>query len=77
VFPPSTWFGYNILSPFTALKVSDDSLIWIFWSFFINGFVFEVVFWAGHYIQHLSPDLYRKFHLLHHTTKADIALSGI
>jgi sterol desaturase/sphingolipid hydroxylase (fatty acid hydroxylase superfamily) len=76
VFPPLAWIGYHILSPFTALKVSDDSLIWMLWSYFINGFVYEVVFWVGHYLEHLSPDLYRKFHMLHHTTKADIALSG-
>jgi sterol desaturase/sphingolipid hydroxylase (fatty acid hydroxylase superfamily) len=76
VFPPLAWIGYHILSPFPALKLSDDSLIWIIWSYFINGLVFEVVFWVGHYLEHLSPDLYRKFHLLHHTTKADIALSG-
>ena len=70
-------------------------------SCFICGLMFELTFFAGHYLgtkleilvqiigfflwlkvsqlwpkEHVFPNAYRKFHLLHHTTKADTAISG-
>ena len=54
--------------------------------------MFELAFFTGHYLgedmfsinailtfiraEHVLPSCYRKFHLLHHTTKADTAVSG-
>lgn len=75
-FPLMIYIGYNWLSPYPALKVSEDSVLWFIWSYFLDGFIFEVIFWSGHYLEHLFPELYRDYHLLHHTTKSDVAFSG-
>ncbi len=74
-FCPLIYLGYK-LSPYEPLKVSEDTPFWFLWSYFLDGFIFEVIFYLGHYLEHLSPDLYRKYHLLHHTSKADMAFSG-
>ena len=48
----------------------------IFASCIVCGLMFEIAFFFGHYLEHVLPTAYRKYHLLHHTTKADTAISG-
>lgn len=68
---------YAMLSPSgKMLDTAQDGIVWFLWSYFIDGMIYEAVFWSGHYLEHLSPKLYRDFHLLHHTTKSDLAFSG-
>ena len=74
--PLLTWSFFTHVSPFGPLPVAEDSLLWIALSYFAHGAIFELVFWSGYFLEHLVPALYRRFHLLHHTTKADIAFSG-
>ena len=54
----------------------EETLANMFISCIVCGLAFEVTFFLCHYTEHMFPALYRKFHLLHHTTKADVALSG-
>jgi len=54
----------------------DETIVNILMSCIVCGLAFEVVFFSGHYLEHVFPKMYRKFHLLHHTTKADTAISG-
>ena len=54
----------------------EETVANIFVSCIVCGLAFELTFFLGHYTEHMFPAFYRKFHLLHHTTKADVALSG-
>lgn len=54
----------------------EETFVNVFISCVLCGLAFEVTFFFSHYLEHMFPSLYRNCHLLHHTTKADIALSG-
>jgi len=55
---------------------SEETVVNVLVSCIFCGFAFEVAFFFCHYLEHVFPKMYAKFHLLHHTTKADVALSG-
>lgn len=57
-------------------KPEDETVLNVLLSCMICGLMFELTFFTGHYLEHVFPKAYRKFHLLHHTTKADTAISG-
>jgi len=57
-------------------KPEDETILNVLLSCFVCGLMFELTFFTGHYLEHVLPSWYRKFHLLHHTTKADTAISG-
>lgn len=74
--PAFTYAFFKYVSPYPPLPTSQDSVLWFFWSYFVNSFFYEILFYWGHYFEHLVPAWYRDYHLLHHTTKADYGLSG-
>lgn len=74
--PPLVYMIYKNCAAQPPLRTQEETFGWVAFSMFVLGGVFEVVFWLGHYMEHLSPFLYRHFHLLHHTTKADTSISG-
>ena len=57
-------------------KPEDETIVNILISCIFCGFAFEVTFFVCHYFEHMFPKVYKHFHLLHHLTKADVALSG-
>ena len=63
-------FGTEPKSPYEETPMN------IFASCIVCGLMFEIAFFFGHYLEHVLPTAYRKYHLLHHTTKADTAISG-
>jgi len=61
---------------FVPRSPSEETIMNILISCFLCGAAFELAFFFCHYLEHMFPKLYRHAHLLHHTTKADVALSG-
>merc|ERR1712176_1320756 len=61
---------------FTPKVPEEETVVNILVSCFFCGLMFELAFFTAHYLEHVFPKFYRSCHYLHHTTKADVALSG-
>ena len=74
--PPAVYVTFQLFGNGKSTSTREETFTWLIWSIFVHGFIFEIIFWVCHYLEHLSPKLYKDYHLLHHTTKADLAFSG-
>jgi hypothetical protein len=77
ICPPAVVLYFKYVCPYQSPgKSQDETVLWFFLSYFIDGAVFEIIY-TGHFSEHLFPSFYKNYHLLHHTSKADIAFSGV